>query len=149
MALDIKFKDDGVAVNAVARTYQTEAGATDITSGQPVKLKSAGSNYVIPLADGDGVVGTTTDIVGFAKSDSDHTAAADGTIEVYRIPTGARLIMKAKDSTAIDTQSEIDALQNKHVVFDLTASTYTVDTAAAHNDVNAIVIQGGDRKSVV
>lgn len=36
---------------AAVKVWQTEAAATAIYAGEPVKLKVTGSQYVIPLAD--------------------------------------------------------------------------------------------------
>lgn len=130
--------------NVPTYKWQTEAGATDILAGEPVKLKAAGSPYVIPLADGDNTIGTDTSIVGIAASDSDHTASADGSIMVYVPLPGVVYEAKAKTSTTADTQAEIDAMVGDRKVFDLTSGVYTVDAAAADAAANGIIIVGGD-----
>jgi hypothetical protein len=140
---DISFKDQ-VYNSVPTMTWQTEANATAIYAGEPTKVKSAGSKYVIPLADGDGVIGTTVAVTGIAKSDSTHTASADGSVDVYMPLPGIIYACKAKSSTAADTQSEIDALKGKRVVVDLTSSSYTIDTAASDHANNAFLIVGGD-----
>ena len=80
-------------------TWQTEAAATAIYAGEPVKLKAAGSPYAIPLADAEPVVGTTTVVLGIAASDSTQTASADGTVEVYLPLPGVVYEANAKTST--------------------------------------------------
>lgn len=112
-----------------SKVYQTEAAATNIKFGEPVKLKTAGSQYVIPLADAEPVVGTTTYVVGIAATTSTETASADGTVEVFENLPGTVWLCNAKSSAAVDTQAEYDALVNVPVLFDLTSSVYTVDTA--------------------
>lgn len=132
-------------LNSLTTTvWQTEAGATDILAGEPVKLKSAGSPYVIPLANGEPVIGTTTQVVGIAASDSTHTATADGTIEVY-VPSDAVVWeCKAATSTNADTQAEINALVGDRVAFDFGSSTYTVDENEGDDAPHGLQIVGGD-----
>lgn len=141
---DIRIIDTGGLVNVPTRRWQTEANATAIYAGEPVKLKAAGSPYVIPWADADITPGTDTVFVGLAASDSTQTASADGYIDVY-IPY-QHLVYEAKAKTAasVDTQSEINALCGDRKIIDLTSSTYTVDEAAADAVGNALLIVGGD-----
>lgn len=127
------------------RTWQSEAAATDILAGEPVKLKSAGSPYVIPLADNEPVIGTTTQMIGIAKSNSTHTAAADGSLEVYMLDEGdIELACKATTAANFDTQSEVNALVGDRVLFDLISSEYTVDENAGDGATSGIQIVGGN-----
>lgn len=122
-----------------------EAAATDIYAGEPVKVKSAGSKYAIPLADAEPVIGTTTRVIGIAATNSTQTASADGEVYVYDANnSGIVYAAKAKSSTAADTQAEIDALIGKRVLLDLTSSVYTVDTAASDAAANGVLIVGGN-----
>lgn len=131
--------------------WQTEAAATAILAGEPVKLKSAGSPYVIPLADAEPVIGTTTQVIGIAATDSTQTASADGKIKVYLPLPGVIYACKAKTAASFDTQSEIDALVGDNVLVDLTSSTYTIDQSAGNAGVNGVQIVGGlvDTKEVL
>lgn len=141
---DVSIKDTG-GLNVVPTIkYQTEAGATDIKAGEPVKLKAAGSNYVIPLATGEPVIGTTTQVIGIAAEDSNHTASADGTLEVYQAQPGVVYQCKATTEANIDTQAEIDALMNDNVTFDLASSTYTIDEDEGNAADHGLQIVGGD-----
>jgi len=124
--------------------WQTEANATAILAGEPVKLKAAGSPYVIPLADAEPAIGTTTQVVGIAASDSTQTASADGSVEVYIPLPGVVYSAKAKTASTVDTQAELDALVGDNVVFDLTGTAYTVDAAAGNAAGNGIQIVGGN-----
>lgn len=124
--------------------WQTDAGDPAIVAGQPLKLKAAGGRYVVGLEDGDLTIGTDTAFVGIAKSDSTHTASADGEVEVYIPFEGTVYEIKAKSATAVDTQAEIDALRGKRCVIDLTTGVYTLDTAASDAAANAFVIIGGN-----
>lgn len=127
-----------------SKVYQTEAAATAILAGEPVKLKAAGSEFVIPLATAEPVIGTTTQVLGIAASDSTQTASADGTIEVY-IPD-PKVVWRAKATTPanIDTQAKLDALQNDNVKFDLGGGIYTVDENEGNAAASGLQIVGGD-----
>lgn len=139
---DIKVRDVGGLNTLPTQVWQTEAAATAIYAGEPVKVKTAGSKYVIPVADAEPVIGTTVQIVGIAKSNGTHTASADGVVEVY-IPDARTVFRaKAKSSAAADTAAEILALQGKRVLLDLTSSTYTVDTAAVDGATNGVQLTG-------
>lgn len=124
--------------------WQTEANATAIKAGEPVKLKSAGSPYVIPLADNEPVIGTTTQMVGIAASDSDHTASADGNLEVYVPSDAITWECAATTSTNFDTVSEVNALVGDRILFDLISGVYTADENVGDAAVNGIQIVGGD-----
>ena len=141
---DVRVRDTGGLNVVPTRTYQTEAAATDILAGEPVKLKAAGSPYVIPLATGEPVIGTTTQIVGIAKSDSTHTAAADGTIEVYLPQTGVVYECAATTAGNADTEAKIKALENDRVAFDLSGGVYTVDENEGDAADHGLQIVGGD-----
>lgn len=135
-------------LNLPTEKWQTEANATAIYAGEPVKLKSAGSPYAIPLADAEPVIGTTTQVLGIAASDSTQTASADGYVMVYpaNLP-GVIWKAKAKTSSTVDTLSELNALCGDNVVLDLTTSTYTVDAAAGNGATNGIQIVGGNHET--
>lgn len=139
---DVWSKDSNLDLSTY--TYQTEAAATDILSGEPVKLKSDGSPYVIPLADNEPVIGTTTQVIGIAASDSTHTASADGTISVYIPQPGQVWACAATTFANVDTQAEIDALVNDRVLFDFGSSTYTLDENAGDTATSGLQIVGGD-----
>lgn len=143
-ANDVTFKDKATAQNMPTRTFQTAANSTAILPGEPVMLTTIGSSqYAAALTDAKPVIGTDY-FIGIAQSASTHTASADGTVVVYVPVPGIVYRAKAKSAAAADTQTEIDALNNKRVVFDLTSSSYTVDTAAADGATNGIMIVGGD-----
>lgn len=143
---DIKIISTGGIPSLPTYTWQTEAAATAILAGEPVKLKSAGSPYVIPLATADLTLGTDGEFMGIAKSDSTQTASADGSVEVYIPMPGVIYEAKAKTGSTVDTQAEINAVCGDRVVFSLASSTYTVDVAVAGDDdaANAVLIIGGD-----
>lgn len=118
-------------------------GAITIKAGEPTKAGTAGA--VAIMADGEGT--TSERFAGIAKSDSTDTAAAAGVVSVWTPLPGLIYKGKAKSAAAADTQAEIDALYYKRVVFDLTTTSWTVDTAASDAATNALVILGGDAKT--
>jgi len=125
--------------------YQTEANATDIVAGEPVKYKSDGSPYAIPLATGDPEIGTDQ-FLGVSAGSSSHTASADGTVDVITVVPG-QTVLECKATTAanVDTKAELDALVGDAVAFDLTGAIYTVDEDEGNDDnVHGLILVGGD-----
>lgn len=141
---DIKIKDVAGLNTVPTVTKQTEAAATAISAGEPVKLKAAGSPYVIPMATTEPIIGTTTQVIGIAASDSTQTASADGTVEVYLFKQGVIYSAKASTPANIDTKAKLDALENDRVVFGLATGTYTVDENAGDGATKGLQIVGGN-----
>lgn len=142
---DVKIVDAGGANVVPTRTFKTEANATAIKVGEPVKIGGTGNNYVIPLATGDPEIGTDR-MVGIAASASTQTASADGEVEVYVVTPGVT-VMRAKATTAanVDTAAELLAILNDSVTFDLTSTVYTVDEDEGDDiDVHGLLIVGGN-----
>jgi hypothetical protein len=137
---------DSAAHNALpTQVWPTQANTTVINAGEPAKMKTDGTGlYVIPCADGDGVIGTTSKIAGIAATNSTQTAAADGVISVYMPVPGVVYVGAPKTAGTCNTAAKILALTGKRVVLDLTSGVYGIDTAAADNAANAFVIVGGD-----
>lgn len=125
--------------NVPTYRWQTDAGDTAIKAGDPVKIKAAGSPYVIGLADGDLTIGTDTAMVGIAASDSTHTASADGVVDVY-IPLPG-VVYEAKATTAGNVAA---TLVGDRVTVDLAGTTYTIDENATDGATNAFYITGVD-----
>lgn len=145
-ANDIKVLSSGGASQLPVLRWKTSKLETTINPGEPVMFNSGIANtndYVIALTDGKPLVGTDY-FVGIAASTSTHTSSADGYVDVYQPISGAVYRAKAKSTTAADTQSEVDDLVGKHTLFDLTASTYTIDTAASDDINNGLLIVGGN-----
>lgn len=123
---------------ASVKTWQTDAGDTALLPGEPVKIKSAGSPYVIGLADNEPVIGTTTQMIGITKSASTHTASVDGTVDVYMLDEGdIELICKA--TTAANVAA---TLVGDRVLFDLTSDVWTVDENAGDTATSGLQIIG-------
>lgn len=133
---------------AFATTPIVAAGAvTTILAGTPTKgadatAASPWTGAVVPMVDGDGT--TSQRFTGIAKGDSTDTVAAAGTVQLWLPMPGIVYSGKAKTASLANTQALIDGLRYKRVVFDLTSSTWTVDTAAADAATNGLVILGGE-----
>lgn len=132
--------------NSWATTYVVASGtAASIGSGVPAKCVTADGSVagtVAVMVDGDGLV-TGERFVGLGKRVSTETASAAGTVDTWCPVPGILYRGFAKSAAAADTQAEINALMGKKVLFDLTTSDWTVDTAATDALVNCVVIQGG------
>ncbi len=127
---------------SIQRTVAS-GGVTTILAGTPAKQSTGGN--VVPMVDADGT--TSQVFVGIAKSDSTDTASAAGIVQTWLPMPGLIYTGKAKSAAAADTQAEIDALAFKRVIFDLTSSVWTVDSAAADATTNGLLIIGGDYRT--
>ncbi len=131
----------GGAMLPAAFPFRTEAAATAILAGEPVKIGGTGSNYVVPLADAEPT--TSVLMMGIAATSSTQTATADGTVDVYLASPEVIWECKAKSAAAIDTAAELLGILNDVVAFDLTSGEYTVETASAAS-TNGLRILGGN-----
>ena len=137
--------DKGLSQTFAAQFVVASGGAATIARGVPTKSTESdatATGALVPMVDGDGSV-TAMRFGGIAKSTSTDTASAAGVVDVWMPIPGLVYRGFAKSATAADTQSEINVLMRKRVVFDLTSSDWTVDTAAADALVNCVVIVGG------
>lgn len=140
---DFEIIDNGGYNVVPTRVYQVASGAAaSIKAGEPVVLTTIGtSQYAVLASDAQPVIGTDY-FAGFAAKDSTDTASAAGEVEVYRPLPGVVFRGKAKSAAAADTLSEIQALANKRVPWDLTSAAFTVDTAAADGSTNGLILTG-------
>lgn len=136
---DPRFAIPGVLVAAGA--VSTIASSTP-TKGADAAAASPWTGAVVPMIDGDG--STSQRFTGIAKDDSTDTVAAAGAVTLWLPLPGYVYAAKAKTSSTADTAAEVQALFGKRVVFDLTASVWTVDAAAADAAANCVTIVGGD-----
>ncbi len=111
-----------------------------IKRGEPTKLATSGS--VAIMVDGDGT--TSQRFTGIAKSTSTDTASAAGVVTLWQPLPGLVYAGKAKDITSFNSVAEVNQRFGKRVVFDLTSTTWTVDTEAADSATNGVIIVGGD-----
>ena len=126
------------------QTFETSAlvasgGAATIDRGTPTKKSS--TNVAI-MIDGDGT--TSQLFTGIAKSASTDTASTAGRVALWCPVPGLVYRAIAKTASNANTQALIDALYHKRVVFDLTATVWSVDTAAADATTNGLYIVGGN-----
>lgn len=130
---------------AIPGVLVTSGGVSTIAAGTPTKsadAATAATGAVVPMVDGDGTI--AQNFTGIAKSDSTDTASANGSVTLWLPLPGYVYACKAKTASTADTAAEIQALFRKRVVFDLTASLWSVDAAAADALVNCVTIIGGD-----
>lgn len=114
-------------------------GAATIDRGTPTK---ANSTNVAICVSGDG---TTSQLhTGIAKAASTDTASVAGTVALWCPVPGLVYRTANKTSTNSNTQAKINALYHKRVKFDLTGTTWTVDSSQSDATTNGIVIVGGD-----
>lgn len=135
---DPRFAIPGVLVAA--------GGVATIAASIPTKgadaTAASWTGAVIPMVDGDGT--TSQRFTGIAKSDSTDTASVAGSVTLWMPLPGYVYAAKAKTASTANTQALVTALFGKRVIFDLTASLWTVDAAAADAAANMLVIVGGD-----
>lgn len=138
---DPRFATPGILV--------ASGGVSTIASSIPTKGAdaTAGSwtGAVVPMVDGDGT--TSQRFTGIAKSDSTDTATVAGSVTLWLPLPGYVYAAKAKTASTANTDTLIQALFGKRVVFDLTSSLWTVDAAAADAAANMVTIIGGDSQT--
>nr|AKH47812.1 hypothetical protein [uncultured marine virus] len=120
-------------------------GAATIQRGTPTKCVTADGSVagaVIPMVDGDGLV-TAQRFTGLAKDNSTDTASVAGIVNTWNPISGLLYRGSPKVAGSVNTQAKINALMGKKVLFDLTSTVWTVDTAATDALVNCVVIVGG------
>ncbi len=135
---DPRFAIPGVLV--VAGAVSTIAASTPTKGADAAAASWTGA--VLPMVDGDG--STSQRFTGIAKSDSTDTVSVDGAVTLWLPLPGYNYASKSKDLTATNTQAKVTALFGKRVVFDLTSSLWSIDTAAADAVANCVTIIGGD-----
>ena len=88
-------------------------------------------------------------MTGIAAHDSTETASASGYSDQYVPLPDIKWEVKAKSSTAVDTQSEIDALLGVLYLIDLTSSVFTIDTAVSAGTAAFLMVGGDPNRSTV
>ncbi len=117
-----------------------------IAAGTPTKGADAAAaswtGAVLPMVDADG--STSQRFTGIAKNTSTDTASAAGVVTLWLPFPGMVYAGKAKTASNANTVALIQGLFGKRVVFDLTASVWTIDSAATDAVANCVVIVDGD-----
>lgn len=121
-------------------------GVSTIQSGTPTKgadaTAASWTGAVIPMVDADGT--TAQRFTGICKTTSNETASVAGTTVLWLPLPGYVYASKAKTASTANTAALVTALFGKRVIFDLTASLWSVDAAAADAAANMVTIIGGD-----
>lgn len=122
-------------------------GVATIQAGTPTKAvdATAASPYlgtVVPMVDADGT--TSQRFTGLCKTTSTDTASVAGVTTLWLPLPGLVYATKSKDLIAVNTAAKLTTFFGKRVIFDLTSSLWSIDTAAADAAVNMLVIIGGD-----
>src|SRR3990167_4427312 len=109
---DISIRETGGRNSIPTDRWVIGSGTTlAIKAGEPAKMSAADAKYsAILLADADLTIATDQPMTGIAAHDSTETASASGYSDQYVPLPDIKWEVKAKSSTAVDTQSEIDAL---------------------------------------
>lgn len=137
--------DKGLPYTWATQFVVASGAAATIAIGTPAKCTTSDGSVagaVIPMVDADGIV-TGQRFVGLAKTVSSDTASVAGVVDTWAPVPGIVYRGFAKTAATATTQALINALMGKKVVFDLTTSNWTVDTAASDALVNCVVICGG------
>ena len=136
---------------AFTASFIVDSGtAAQALAGEPTKADDAAAaspwtGEAGIMVDGDG--STAQRFTGIAKSDSTETSSAAGVVVTY-LPLPCIIYRaKAKTATAVDTAAELNTYMGKRVVFDLTSSSWTIDTEAADAVANCVTIVGGDHNT--
>lgn len=146
---DIKIRTQ--LAKAFSQKWNVPSGTVkSINAGEPTKTvdAAAASPYLGTTAimvDGDGT--TSQRFTGVSKTDSSDTASVAGSLQIWLPMPGLLYSAKAKTASLANTVALVDALRGKRVVFDLTSTAWTIDTAAADAVVNCVTIIGGDDKT--
>jgi hypothetical protein len=124
----------------------TSGAVGTIAPGTPTKgadaTAASWTGAVVPMVDGDGT--TSQRFTGIAKNTSTDTASANGVVTTWLPLPGIVYAGKAKTASLANTVALVQGLFGKRVVFDLTSSVWSIDTAAADAAANMVVIIDGD-----
>lgn len=123
-------------------TSITVAAGHAIYPGEPLKVATV---YAGLFATGDPVYAVDI-MLGISRKEATHTSAANGTVEIITmIPMKTVLRWTATNTTKVNTQAKIDALNMDWVCCDYTDPAYTIDEDQADDpNLNGLGIIGGD-----
>lgn len=138
---DIWLKDT-IGEGFTKKRLVASGAIASILAGTPTKENGSNVGVVAAMVDGDGT--TSQRFAGISKNDSSDTATVAGIVYTWTPLPGIQYAAKAKVLANANTQALIDALVSKRVVYDLTAGTWTIDTAAADSATNCVICYGGE-----
>ena len=116
--------------------------SASIGLGVPTYLTSTSAGTVAVMTDGMGT--TSQNFSGISKSDSTETATVAGSVYLWLPMPGMIYVGIAKITSDFNTAALVNAHVGRRVVFDLTSTVWSVDTAASDSATNGLVIIGGD-----
>ena len=116
--------------------------SASIGLGVPTFLASTSLGTVAVGTDGQGT--TSQNFTGISKSVSSETASVAGSVTLWLPMPGMIYCASAKTASDFNTAALVNAHVGRRVVFDLTSTVWSVDTAASDSATNALVIIGGD-----
>lgn len=147
---DISIKETG-GRNSVPTDRWIVASGTPIgiKAEEPCKQNATSSEVTRLLEDADLTIATDQPMTGIAAADSTETASATGYSDQYVPLPDIKWEIKAKSSTAVDTQSEVDALVGELTLIDLTSSVFTIDTTGTAATAAFLIVGGDPNRSTV
>ena len=121
---DIKvLKHPGEVRQFVVEDRTTSAEGVAFYFGEGALKGAAEANYVSHLCTGEPTIGAK-EFIGITKGNSDETASADGTVDIYTIvPNQTVLRAKATTVANVNTEAKIYALTMDWVAFDVSTTT--------------------------
>ena len=147
---DINIKETGGRNSVPTDRWVVASGQTlKIKAGEPAKQNATSDENVILLVDADLTIATDQPMTGVAATDSTDTVAASGYSDQYVPFADIKWEIKAKSSTAVDSQSEIDALIGELTLIDLTSSVFTIDTTGTAATAAFLIVGGDPNRSTV
>lgn len=125
------------------KKYVLGGGVGAVNAGEPIGFKALGANsYVIPLATSTPVVNTDY-VVGISASTVSSSTSSQ-VIDVFPLVKGAMYLISPKVAAtyglgSTPVQATYTALVGSRVTFDLTSSTYTINST--DGATNGLVVE--------
>lgn len=146
-----------IGVSGGARPFRIAASATRYYAGEPANFAGtytsgvASVNTVVVMTDAKPVIGTDLMVGIFENSapTTPATLAAHTAQVIVPIPYITLIRGKAKTTTNVDTDTELLGVLWDVVLFDLTASVYTIDDAAAADTSGLTIVNGVPAKGLL
>ena len=145
--------DVNVIGASAVQKHRVAASATRFYAGEPLDFTPSYSsgvsdvNTVTQAADATPVIATDV-FAGIAAQDapvgSDTTVDADWVDVIEVIPNFTRMRAKAQTAANVDTLTELIGLLYDYTLWDLTLTTFTIESASGTAaDTSGLIIMGG------
>lgn len=138
---DVGYKNMGDAHQIATRTFNVDAGVTQINPGDVVVVSSQNPTFAIGASNGCGVIGTDV-ILGIAAGYSTQTSDLAGTVEVFTYSLNT--VMRAKPTQAFTNQADADSVIGNRALFAFSGTQYTVDNTVGTDPTYGVVIVAAD-----